>query len=240
MSEAGENHMEFYRRWHRLAAPYFQWQYEQFAPYLGERIADVGCGPGNLTANMLDKEYYLGVDLDLDMLKELQREYRSRGPVDTANLDVCDSGFVSELQRRKVDSILCCNLVEHLEDDKAAIANLTKALPPGGTLGILVPALPWLYGSLDRLDSHYRRYTKRSLVRRLDSLPLKIERLYYFNFAAVPGWWWKGRVKKEQFHASENFRMMNMLIPVLKPIENLVKPPFGLSLILVARREADS
>jgi SAM-dependent methyltransferase len=240
MSNAEENHLEFYRRWHKLAGPYFQWQYEQFAPYLGARVADVGCGPGNLTANLLGKDYYLGVDLDPDMLTELRREYGSEGPVDTAVLDVSDPGIVPELQGRKIDSILCCNLVEHIEDDRAAITNLTNALPAGGTLGILVPAMPWLYGSLDRLDNHYRRYTKKSLVRCLDNLPLTVEKLHYFNFAAVPGWWWKGRVIKEQSHASNNFRMMNMLIPVLGPVEKLVKPPFGLSLILVARREADS
>jgi SAM-dependent methyltransferase len=96
MNSTNEDHLGFYRRWHSLAGPYFKWQYEQFAPYLGARVADVGCGPGNLTANFLDKEYYLGIDLDPDMLAELQLEYGSYEAVDVA-IPPFSEGFVSRI-----------------------------------------------------------------------------------------------------------------------------------------------
>ena len=51
------------------------------------------------------------------------------------------------------------NVLEHIEDDAAAVRRFRSVLPEGGRLVILVPALPALYGSIDEAIGHFRRYT---------------------------------------------------------------------------------
>jgi SAM-dependent methyltransferase len=231
-----ESHIEFYRRWHRLSKPYIQWQLEQFTPYLGRRIADVGCGLGNFTESLLDREFYLGIDLDAELLAELESNYGSRPQVGTMRLDVTSSSVPSTLRSYGIDTILCVNVIEHIEQDNIAIRNLVESLPIGGHACLLVPALPFLYGTLDELDGHYRRYTKRSLADRFQGLPIQVIKLYYFNFLGVPGWFMKGRLLKQKTHTDDNYKIMNAVLPIIRPLEKLCRPPLGMSVVAILKR----
>jgi len=238
MTAEEEAHLEFYRRWHRLAAPYFQWQIEQFGDCFGNRVADIGCGPGNLTSQLLDRELYLGIDHDPAMLRELELEYASRGNIETEEMDAMDPNLSATLRRHAVDTILCCNLIEHIEADDIVLRQLCNALPRNGVLALLVPAMPSIFGTLDSLDNHYRRYTPDLVRQRLFELPVRVERLRYFNMIGALGWWWKGRVLKAPVQDDENYRLMNIAIPFVRPLEKLIPPPFGLSLVAIARKTA--
>ncbi|MEY2536723.1 MAG: hypothetical protein QOG67_463 [Verrucomicrobiota bacterium] len=233
-----ESHLEFYRRWHRLSKPYIQWQLAQFAPYLGRRIADVGCGLGNFTESLLDRDLYLGIDLDEELLAELMRNHQSDPQVQTMQIDLTSSDVPEKLRVHAIDTILCVNVIEHIEDDRRAVRNLVESLPAGGHLCLLVPALPFLYGSLDKLDGHYRRYTKKTLTERVRDLPVDVIRDYYFNMLGVPGWFLKGRVLKQKTHTDDNYRIMNALLPIVRPLELFCSPPIGMSVIGIYRRRA--
>ena len=67
-----------------------------------------------------------------------------------------------------------CNVIEHIDDDNRAVAHLTNALTPGGHLFILVPALRQLYGELDRLAGHHRRYDKPLMRKAFAGAPVDI------------------------------------------------------------------
>jgi SAM-dependent methyltransferase len=233
-----ESHLDFYRRWHRLSKPYIRWQLEQFAPYLGRRIADVGCGLGNFTESLLDRDLYLGVDLDEELLAELRRNYGHSPIVQTFVTDATNPEFVDVLRSRSADTIICANVIEHIQDDRIAVANMIHSLPVGGHLCLLVPAMPFLFGTLDELDGHFRRYTRSTLIERFKGLPADLVRIYYFNFAGVPGWFIKGRVLKQTTHADANYKIMNALLPIVKPLERLCSPPMGMSLIAIYQRRA--
>jgi hypothetical protein len=116
------------------------------------------------------------------------------------------------------------------------VKHLVDSLPAGGHLCLLVPALPFLYGTLDELDGHYRRYTKRSLSERIRNLPVETVRTYYFNALGVPGWLLKGRVLKQARHTNDNYEIMNALLPIVKPLERIWSPPIGMSVIGIYRR----
>jgi SAM-dependent methyltransferase len=237
MSTETESHLDFYKRWHRLTKAYIRWQFEQFRPFLGRRIADIGCGLGNFTEHLLDRDFYLGIDLDQELLHELENEYAHRGPVKTTRLDLTSPELVPTLIASSVDTTLCVNVIEHVENDRLAVQNMVEALPSGGHLCLLVPALPFLFGTLDDLDGHYRRYTKEVLAHRFDGLPGKIVRLYYFNFAGIPGWFIKGRILKQKTHTDDNYALMKVVLPIVKPLERLLPPPIGMSLIAIFRKD---
>jgi 2-polyprenyl-3-methyl-5-hydroxy-6-metoxy-1,4-benzoquinol methylase len=231
-----ETHLEFYRRWHKLSKPYIRWQFEQFQPYAGRRVADVGCGLGNFTELLADRDFYLGIDLDEELLRELANVH-GRANIQTARLDITKPELEETLRANCVDTVLCVNVIEHVAEDKAAVRNMVSALPGGGHLCVLVPALPFLFGSLDELDGHFRRYTKQTLGKLFDGLPGKVLRLYYFNFIGVPGWFVKGRVLKQKRHTNDNYAVMNALLPVVRPLEKLLPPPLGMSVIAIFRKE---
>jgi SAM-dependent methyltransferase len=241
MSSPSESHLDFYRRWHRLSAPYIAWQFEQFRPFLGRRVADIGCGLGNFTHLLLDRDLVLGVDQDEELLAELRRENPSP-VVQTLSEDILAPGLATALREQAVDTVLCVNVLEHLPDDHAAVRNLLDGLPVGGHLCVLVPAMPVLFGTLDTLDGHYRRYTKPLLAKLfLEYLGrLKMERLYYFNAAGVLGWFLKGRILKQKTHTNDNYHLMNLLIPLVRPTERMLTPPFGMSLVAIATKTDDA
>lgn len=233
---AAESHLDFYRRWNRLSKPYIRWQFEQFRPYIGRRVADVGCGLGNFTELLADRDFYLGIDLDTELLEELQRVHGQRSNVQTARLDITKPELKESLQAKKVDTVLCVNVVEHVAEDSLAVRTMVEAIPSGGHVCLLMPALPFLFGTLDELDGHYRRYTKRTMANLFNGLPGKILKLYYFNFVGVPGWFVKGRVLKQRQHTNDNYAIMNALLPVVRPMEKLISPPMGMSVIAIFQK----
>jgi len=234
---APESHLDFYKRWNQLSKPYIQWQFEQFKPYLGRRVADVGCALGNFTPLLFDRELYLGVEPDPVLLEEFQKRFRPHANVRVIGLDASKSDLRKALENERIDSILCVNVLEHIEQDRAALEGMIAALPSGGVVCLLVPAMPLLFGTLDSLDGHYRRYTKKSMCRLCESLPAEMLELKYFNFAAAPGWFLKGRILRQSRHTNDNYHLMNMVLPVVRQIEKRVPPPFGLSLITVLRKK---
>jgi hypothetical protein len=127
-------------------------------------------------------------------------------------------------------------VIEHIKDDRLAVENMIHSLPVGGYLCVLVPAMPFLFGTLDKLDGHFRRYTRHSLVEKFQGLPANVVRTYYFNFFGVPGWFVKGRVLKQTTHTDDNYKIMNTLLPFVRPLEQFWRPPIGMSVIGIYKR----
>jgi SAM-dependent methyltransferase len=232
-----ETHLDFYRRWHRLSKPYIRWQFEQFRPFVGRRVADVGCGLGNFTELLADRDFYLGIDLDEELLAELRSVHANRASIHTARLDITRPELTDVLTANRVDTVLCVNVLEHVEEDTSAVRSMVGAMPKGGHVCLLMPALPWLFGTLDKLDGHLRRYTRRTMASLFDGLPGRILKLYYFNLVGVPGWYVKGRILKQRRHTNDNYALMNALLPLVRPVEKLIPPPIGMSVIGIFRKD---
>jgi hypothetical protein len=120
-------------------------------------------------------------------------------------------------------------------DKDAALAAMAAALRPGGRLTVLVPAHPRLYGRLDRAYGHHRRYTPERLRAVVEGAGLRVERLYRFNALGVPGWWVRNRTGTTGIGRAP-LRVYEALLAAWRPVERRVEPPFGLSLIVHARR----
>jgi SAM-dependent methyltransferase len=130
---------------------------------------------------------------------------------------------------------LAQNVLEHIEDDVAALAAVVDALEPGGELAVLVPAHPFLHGRLDEGFGHFRRYTRprvRSVVREAGA---ELTSLRSFNLLGVPGWWIAGRTHQLDIDA-RSLRVYEALVRFWRPIEDALRPPLGLSLVARARK----
>jgi hypothetical protein len=107
-------------------------------------------------------------------------------------------------------------------------------MPNGGTIFLLVPAFPVLYGEHDRADHHFRRYTKRMLRETIEPLPLEIETYYYMNMPGFFAWFLVVRMMRRRL-SEEGIGLYDKLIPGIRAVEERVRPPFGQSLVAVMR-----
>lgn len=84
------------------------------------------------------------------------------------------------------DCVFATDVIEHIEDDEAALKELARVLRPGGKLIITVPAFMSLWGLQDDLSHHHRRYRIRQLRRIIDGAKLTVDESFYFNFLLFP------------------------------------------------------
>src|SRR4029079_1079981 len=100
------------------------------------------------------------------------------------------------------DFALSQNVLEHIEDDYAAMAAMDRAVRAGGQVMALVPAHPRLYAAIDQAFGPYRRYTPDLLRAITEARGLEVERLYSFNALGLLGWWAKKRPRAQDIGSS--------------------------------------
>jgi SAM-dependent methyltransferase len=222
---------------HALAAAknYYRWVISQFAPYIGKRVIEVGAGIGTFAQSLLNNvtvsELVL-VEPSDNLFPLLQRRFAEEPRVKSVH-----GYFQLIASPATADSIVLVNVLEHIAEDQAFLNDAHATLTPGGTLLLLVPALPWIYGSLDQAFGHYRRYTKTSLASKLQVAGFGIIRLAYVNLLGIVGWFLTGKVLKRMTIKSRHVRWYDQwVIPWLLRLEGRWEPPCGQSLIVIARK----
>jgi len=129
------------------------------------------------------------------------------------------------------------NVLERIAEDQAFLDDAHAALTPGGTLLLLVPALPRIYGSLDQASGHYRRYTKTALASKLHVAGFGIIRLASVNLLGIAGWFFTGRVLRRMTLQSRYVRWYDQwVIPWLSRLEERWERPCGQSLIVITQK----
>ena len=140
-------------------APEFnRWMYETIAPYLGKRLAELGSGRGNLSKLLKNGRELLVTDYRQDYLEALQRKWGHLATLQWGLLDLRDPAAYQVLSEYRPDTVVCLNVLEHIEDDAAVLRSLHGALQPQSRLVFLVPYNPKLTSEFDRQIGHFRRY----------------------------------------------------------------------------------
>jgi SAM-dependent methyltransferase len=150
---------------------------------------------------------------------------------------------------QQFDLIALLDVLEHLEEDKAALEALTKRLKPSGYMVITVPAYPWLWSTHDELNHHKRRYTPEQLRSLLKSVGLETYIFTFFNsflFPLAAGI--RLAQKSLRLRESQDLKMplpwVNWLLAEIFAAEAYLIPkfplPFGLSLLAVASPRKDA
>ena len=136
------------------------------------------------------------------------------------------------------DVIYSSNVLEHIEDDVAALRQLRRALRPGGKVVLYLPAFQSLFTAVDAAIGHYRRYDIPMVTERLTAANLVVEQRYYVDVLGFVVSWVFKRVSNNV--ASVNPKTMQLydkiVFPVSRLIEHVIRPPFGKNVFAVARR----
>jgi len=213
---------------------YNQWIFLKFRPFLGRRVLEIGSGIGNITKFLLDRELIIATDVEPKYLALLKNTFGKYKKFIIEHLDI--SGAEMEHYRSyHIDSVICFNVLEHIEQDEKPLKKIFDLLEPGGRLLLLVPSHPWLYGSLDQHLGHYRRYGMRELKNKLEAVGFKIIFLTYFNRIGILGWFLNSKILRKKRLPSFQLRIYNFLVPLLK-LEKFFPLPFGTSLLIVAEK----
>ncbi len=214
---------------------YNHWLYEQIAPGLGRRILEVGAGTGNITQFLCaGGRAVLATDVVPSYRRELEAAFADKPNVRVGKFDL-DKAASSEYVAEGFDTVVCLNVLEHIEDDLFALAQMREVLTPGGKLALLVPSHQFLYGEFDRAVGHYRRYEKRELKEKLQGAGFRVKELKFFSLAAMLPWFINGRVLKRDYLPPNQADLANRLVPLLK-LEKLIGPPCGISLVAIAEK----
>jgi SAM-dependent methyltransferase len=218
------------------AENYFVWQKHLVVPEVGRRVVEVGCGIGNFTRFLLDREAIYAIDFDPSCVAQLQARYPHQPNL---HVQVTEPGHPSfaELSRFQPDSCVCLNVLEHIEDDLGAIRAMADVLIPGGVIVLWVPAFPSLYGPIDRHLHHFRRYTRRSMLQVATAAGLRVRTLHYLNCVGFFGWWANAHIfKREEQSPFQIDAFDNYVVPWLSRVEQHIHPPFGQSLFAVLQK----
>lgn len=219
------------------AKNYISWVLESFSGYLTAPILEIGVGHGSYASALRNYGDYVGVDIDPASVNEARQRFPD---LEFRVVDITSPEMVAFSNEREVKTIICLNVIEHIEDDARAVINLAQALRPGGHLLIIVPALELLFNDLDRLAGHHRRYTRDQIISRMVEAGLEVVRCDYFNSIGGLGW----LANRALRHGSLNDNAVNSQISLfdkwLVPLSRLADPAtrkiFGQSVIAIGRR----
>ena len=217
------------------AAPqYNSWMYQAIAPFLGTRILEVGSGIGNMSAHLLSAQPARLVLTDMDpwYRDQVGRRFGDHAEVTVSALTLPDPDASQRFSSERLDTVVALNVVEHIGDDVGAMTSMRQMLVPGGRAVILVPALPSIYGELDRELGHFRRYDRDSLGTVFRSAGLRVSAMFWFNRVGVAGWWFNGKIRRVKRISLGQLKRFDAMVPMLR-LERFLPLPFGQSLIAV-------
>ena len=219
------------------AKNYMNWMLSTFGPYLKAPVLEIGVGHGSYASFLKELGPYMGVDIDAESVAEARTQFPD---LEFGVADITTGDFLKNVGEGRFCSIVCLNVIEHIEDHQRAFANLSHALNSGGHLLVIVPALPQLYNDLDSLAGHHRRYRSKEVHNLMAEAGLEPVRANYFNPVGGLGWW----ANNFMTHKSLNDDAVNSqitlfdrwLVPLSRAIDPVTRGFFGQSVVAIGRK----
>jgi glycosyltransferase involved in cell wall biosynthesis len=214
------------------------WMADTIRSYCGGRVLEIGSGVGNLTQKLIPRKKYVASDVNPFYLWTLETLSGNRPYMKTSYCDVTDISSFPRLEEG-YDTVICLNVIEHVGDDRGALANIKTVLAAGGRAIILVPQGQWNFGTLDQVLGHQRRYSKEMLQKLAQDCGFVVKEIREFNRIGTPAWFFNGKILHRRAFGLIQIWMLDLLTPVFRVIDPLLPLP-GLSLIaILQRREAE-
>jgi 2-polyprenyl-3-methyl-5-hydroxy-6-metoxy-1,4-benzoquinol methylase len=212
-----------------------------FSEYLGSRVLEVGGGLGQISDVLIDDDIDLvTLEPDAHLFGKLKEKYDQLSKPEVQNLTV-EGLLVEGKLAAEFDSAIYVNVLEHIADDNSELVNVGKLLKTGGNVVIFSPALPILYGTMDGLSGHFRRYTKSELIDLVRDSGFEVIRVEYFDFVGIFPYFFMYRLLKVRTIGSGGmFVYDNIILPISTMLERLARGRLiGKNLLIVGRKIQD-
>jgi SAM-dependent methyltransferase len=228
--------------WFRARRDLVLWAIQRHVP-AARTVLEVGCGAGFVLSAIRDQDpqrFVIGCDRSVEALRRA-RQRDSRVPVFEAD--------VRQLPlARQFDLILALDVIEHVDEDHLALAEMYRLTRPGGSLLLTVPQHRWLWSQVDEFSCHRRRYDRRELAAKVADAGFGIVHATSCFATTVPFALVARRRPRraEDFDPSAELRLSaltnavlrGLLAPEWMALKRGLSLPIGSSLLLVARRPA--
>jgi SAM-dependent methyltransferase len=212
---------------------YNRWTMRKFQAYVHGSILEVGCGIGTFTKELIKHGKITAIDIDSSCIKRTKILLQKKAYIGFGNIENNTYFF----QKQSFDCILCMNVLEHIENDRKALRHLYILTKRNGYLVLLIPIHPFLYGSIDSSIGHYRRYKENEIIESLTKIGYKLTFKKRINFFGALGWLVSSRIIKRTIVDTKSIKVFNWFAPFLLPLEDIVEPPFGTSLLLIVQKK---
>lgn len=206
------------------------------------RILDIGSSTGTNLRMLRDLGFtrFEG----LDMSEESVRWCAEKGLGRVSKGDVCAIPFADA----SFDLVLATDIVEHVDDDRQAMAEIRRIVKPGGNVLVTVPAFPSLWGLQDEVSHHKRRYRSRQVAALVRAAGLEIRRSFHFNYLLfLPIFLARSIIRRTRAALRSeneiNSPLLNRLLGWVFRFDvataPFLKPPFGVSFLVLAEAPRD-
>ncbi len=218
-------------RAHRFNA----WMADVVRPFCGNRVLEIGSGTGNLTRRLVPRGRYVASDINPLYLQTLSTLTADRPYLSAQYCDVTDLSSFPQLAEG-FDTVVCLNVVEHVDDDRRALENIRSVLSPEGRAIVLVPQGPWNFGTLDEALGHRRRYSSEALRRLAAEAGFEVKELVPFNRSSSLAWYLNGKILRRRSFGLTQIKLLNALTPLFRRLDGLLPlPPLSLIAVLQPR-----
>src|SRR5437762_2040819 len=232
ISDLGVGRGELTLKLLQKASRYNGWVYQMLRPYIGQDILEVGSGIGNMTRYFVGHGRVTASDISPFCLRELKRSFAEYETVSVRPLDISRNSY-PELEI--YDTIVCLNVLEHVEKDVEALRNMHSLLRHGGRLVLYVPANPRLYCDIDRGVGHFRRYLIDDLVGKMTQAGFRVSHSRHHNILGALGWWINGQALGKKAIGSTDVGGFDLLMPLVK-LQDRMESRFALSILAIGEK----
>jgi len=221
------------------ARKYHAHVYSLMRPFVGKRVLEVGAGIGTMTADLLTQaDRVVALEPNATSATKARQALGAHPRLDLREclLEECDP---AALAAEHFDTVVCVNVLEHIEDDVAALKGFREIVAPSrGHVLIFVPAVQAVYGRHDAELGHHRRYSKRGLGSAFTQAGMELVLLRYSNPIGLLAWAYNTWISKPLAHSSSQIWWFETFIaPWALPLERILPVPIGLSLLAIGRAD---
>jgi hypothetical protein len=205
-------------------------------PYLGSSPIEIGSGFGDYAMEWIPAvDKFTATEADPALFAELRKQMAAYPDVELRQL------LLPTSEQANHSCLVSYNVLEHIEDHVAALQSMAGLVQPGGYIVLVCPAFPFAMSPVDIATGHVRRYTRRSMRKALTDAGLEVVSVRYANSLGLVCYYAFTSLLKQAPSQGKTILIYDrMVVPIVRRLERIIRPPFGQSVLAIARVPADS
>jgi hypothetical protein len=214
---------------------YARWIVEELQPWLHGSVLEVGAGIGTMTPHIAAAP---GVTEVHALEPDVDAHVALVGVCEQLDNATATLGTVEVLDGERFDTVVYINCLEHIRDEQAELRRVREHLADSDAhLIIFSPALEFLYGELDRVSGHWRRYSRSSLLAAINGAGYEVSKAKYVDLLSIAPYWLSNRaLKRSSIGALSREVYDRYYVRAARVMHKAFSSPIGKSMLCVAVR----